>query len=42
MKQQVSLSELRKIYPDEWVLIGNPGEADGDAIPILHPQNPLQ
>ena len=38
MKQQVSLSELRKIYPYEWVLIGNPGETDGDinGVLILH------
>lgn len=27
---EVSLSNIKKLYPDEWVLIGNPIEKNGD------------
>ncbi len=41
MKDLVKLSTLRNLYPDEWVLIGNPEEIDGDinGVLILHHKN---
>ena len=41
MKEAITLSMLKIIYPDQWVLIGNPKEADGDisGILILHHQS---
>ena len=35
MKELVTLSMLKATYPDQWVLIGNPEEADGDISGVL-------
>ncbi len=41
MKQLLNLSEIKKLYPDEWVLVGNPIMDDRrinvlSGIPIYH------
>jgi len=41
MKQQINVDDIRKLYPDEWVLLGNPtmDETEIDVlagIPIFH------
>ena len=38
MENLITLSELKNKYPDEWVLIGNPTQTDGDinGVLILH------
>jgi hypothetical protein len=41
MQKQFTLTELKKQFPDEWVLIGDPKEEDGDinGSLILHNKN---
>jgi hypothetical protein len=41
MKQLISINEIRKLYPDEWVLLGNPITDDRTTdivagVPLFH------
>jgi hypothetical protein len=41
MEQSISMDEIKRLYPDEWVLIGNPIMSESrlqviEGIPVLH------
>lgn len=43
-EQRMSIAAIMDIYPDEWVLIGNPEEVKGElsGIVLLHAKNKKQ